>query len=228
MHRARGGHRGVGRPMLQALFIGRGSDGLRRYLAGAWAQGAARGHVPHRFRNNQDLQHAPIHETDGSLMGAAGLTAGTRRSAACSTGAGALGREKSGRTTHGRVPVRAGRRGQKDPGGSGVVLSCEAAAGAARQALDAGAAVETMHDFTLVHDDIMDNADSRRGRPTVHTRWDVNTALLVGDVLLGLAYRACSGAERRRPRRCSAASLGGLWRCARGRRSTWSSRGGAT
>jgi geranylgeranyl diphosphate synthase type II len=47
-----------------------------------------------------------------------------------------------------------------------------------------------MHNFTLVHDDIMDEAPSRRGRPSVHARWDLNNALLVGDVLLGLAYRS--------------------------------------
>ncbi len=71
-----------------------------------------------------------------------------------------------------------------------VLLSCQAVGGSARQALDAGVAIETMHDFTLVHDDIMDNADSRRGRPTVHKQWDANTAIITGDVLLGLAYRS--------------------------------------
>lgn len=70
-----------------------------------------------------------------------------------------------------------------------TLLSCKAVGGSTRAALDAGAAVELMHNFTLVHDDIMDSASSRRGRPTVHTKWNVNTALLVGDVLLGLAYR---------------------------------------
>lgn len=69
-----------------------------------------------------------------------------------------------------------------------VLLSCEAVGGRAEAALDVGAAVELMHNFTLVHDDIMDNARSRRGRPTVHTKWSVNNALLVGDILLGLAF----------------------------------------
>jgi geranylgeranyl diphosphate synthase type II len=50
--------------------------------------------------------------------------------------------------------------------------------------------VELLHNFTLVHDDIMDNAGARRGRPTVHKKWSVNDALLVGDVLLGAAYEA--------------------------------------
>ncbi len=71
-----------------------------------------------------------------------------------------------------------------------LLLSCEAVGGRVDDALDAGAAVEMMHNFTLVHDDIMDNALSRRGKPTVHTKWDVNNALLVGDVLLGMAYAA--------------------------------------
>jgi geranylgeranyl diphosphate synthase, type II len=69
-----------------------------------------------------------------------------------------------------------------------VLLSCEAVGGRARDAVAAGSAVEIMHNFTLVHDDIMDNAASRRGRATVHVRWNVNTGLLVGDVLVSLAY----------------------------------------
>lgn len=69
-----------------------------------------------------------------------------------------------------------------------VLLSCEAVGGRPREALNAGAAIELMHNFTLVHDDIMDKARARRGRPTVHVAWDLNTALLVGDILLGHAY----------------------------------------
>jgi geranylgeranyl diphosphate synthase type II len=69
-----------------------------------------------------------------------------------------------------------------------VLLSCEAVGGKASEAVNAGTAVELLHNFTLVHDDIMDNARSRRGRPTVHVAWNLNTALLVGDVLLGHAY----------------------------------------
>jgi len=71
-----------------------------------------------------------------------------------------------------------------------VLLSCEAVGGNAKQALDASVALELMHNFTLVHDDIMDHARSRRGRPTVHIRWNVNNALLAGDVLLAMAYAA--------------------------------------
>jgi geranylgeranyl diphosphate synthase, type II len=73
-----------------------------------------------------------------------------------------------------------------------VLLSCEAVGGKIERALDVGVAVETLHNFTLVHDDIMDRASSRRGRPTVHVRWNINTALLVGDSLMGLAYKSLS------------------------------------
>ena len=51
------------------------------------------------------------------------------------------------------------------------------------------AAIETYHNFTLLHDDLMDKADVRRGRPTVHKRWDENTAILSGDAMLILSYR---------------------------------------
>lgn len=70
-----------------------------------------------------------------------------------------------------------------------ILLSCEAVGGSANQALHAAVAIEVLHNFTLVHDDIMDNASSRRGRATVHVRWDTNTAILVGDELVALAYR---------------------------------------
>lgn len=71
-----------------------------------------------------------------------------------------------------------------------VLLAADAVGGAADRVVDAGAAVETLHNFTLVHDDIMDRAETRRGRPTVHTRWDEGTAILAGDVMIGLAYEA--------------------------------------
>lgn len=53
--------------------------------------------------------------------------------------------------------------------------------------LDPALALEIYHNFTLLHDDLMDNADVRRGEPTVHMRWDANTAILSGDVMLTLA-----------------------------------------
>lgn len=71
-----------------------------------------------------------------------------------------------------------------------LMLCCEAAGGRAKDAIDAGLAVETLHNFTLIHDDIMDNADTRRGRETIHKKWDRDTAILSGDALLGLAYES--------------------------------------
>lgn len=54
--------------------------------------------------------------------------------------------------------------------------------------IPAAVAVELFHNFTLMHDDIMDNADVRRGQPTVHSRWSPSQAILSGDVTLVLAY----------------------------------------
>lgn len=70
-----------------------------------------------------------------------------------------------------------------------VLLSCKAVNGKTRDALNAAAAVEILHTFTLVHDDIMDHDDLRRGLPAVHIRWDEPTAILAGDGLVTLAYR---------------------------------------
>lgn len=49
--------------------------------------------------------------------------------------------------------------------------------------------LETYHNFTLLHDDLMDKSDLRRGNPTVHKKWDENTAILSGDTMLIMAYR---------------------------------------
>ena len=49
-------------------------------------------------------------------------------------------------------------------------------------------ALEMYHNFTLLHDDVMDNAEIRRGNPTVHVKWNVNTAILSGDEMLCLAF----------------------------------------
>jgi geranylgeranyl diphosphate synthase type II len=51
------------------------------------------------------------------------------------------------------------------------------------------AGMEIFHNFTLLHDDLMDRADMRRGKPTVHKKWNENTAILSGDGMLVLAYR---------------------------------------
>jgi geranylgeranyl diphosphate synthase type II len=59
--------------------------------------------------------------------------------------------------------------------------------------LPAALALEVFHNFTLLHDDVMDKADVRRGRPTVHVKWNDNTAILSGDQMLIEAYKLLSG-----------------------------------
>ena len=58
-----------------------------------------------------------------------------------------------------------------------------------QEALPAALAVEVFHNFSLVHDDIMDDAPLRRGHETVHEKWDINTGILSGDAMLIMAYR---------------------------------------
>ena len=58
-----------------------------------------------------------------------------------------------------------------------------------KEALDAALAIEVFHTFSLVHDDIMDAAPLRRGEPTVHEKWDINTGILSGDAMLINAYQ---------------------------------------
>lgn len=69
-----------------------------------------------------------------------------------------------------------------------TLLSCELFDGDYREALDAAAGIEIFHNFTLLHDDVMDKADLRRGKPTVHVKWDENTAILSGDAMQILAF----------------------------------------
>mgnify|MGYP006289571557 FL=1 len=70
-----------------------------------------------------------------------------------------------------------------------VLMGCDLFAGAVESALHPAVAVEVFHNFTLLHDDIMDRSELRRGHPTVHTRWDGNVAILSGDVMSILASR---------------------------------------
>lgn len=58
----------------------------------------------------------------------------------------------------------------------------------AQSAMPVAFAVELFHNFSLIHDDIMDKADLRRGKPSVHTKWDLNTGILSGDMVLIEAY----------------------------------------
>ena len=61
--------------------------------------------------------------------------------------------------------------------------------GEIKTALDAALAVEVFHNFSLIHDDIMDAAPLRRGHQTVHEKWDLNTGILSGDAMLIMAYQ---------------------------------------
>lgn len=65
-----------------------------------------------------------------------------------------------------------------------TLAACEAMGKEPMTAIHQAIAIEMFHNFTLLHDDVMDNADVRRGRPTVHRRWDTNTAILSGDAML--------------------------------------------
>ncbi len=70
------------------------------------------------------------------------------------------------------------------------LLSCEACGGEWEQALPAAAAVELLHNFSLIHDDIEDNDRTRRGRPTLWALWGVSQALNAGDALYALSHIA--------------------------------------
>lgn len=70
-----------------------------------------------------------------------------------------------------------------------LLLTTEAFGGTIEEAMPAALAVEIFHNFTLLHDDIMDNADVRRGKPSVYAKWGGNVALLSGDAMLISAYK---------------------------------------
>jgi len=70
-----------------------------------------------------------------------------------------------------------------------ALLSSELFGGKYQDALNAAMAVEYFHNFSLIHDDIMDAAPLRRGKTTVHQKWDLNTGILSGDAMLIEAYR---------------------------------------
>lgn len=73
-----------------------------------------------------------------------------------------------------------------------VVKSCQMLGGSIKDAMPAAAAIEMVHNFTLVHDDIMDNDEMRHGVPTVHTRFGMPLAILAGDVLFSKAFEMVS------------------------------------
>ncbi len=70
-----------------------------------------------------------------------------------------------------------------------TLMAADIFGGDYRQALDAALAIEVFHNFSLVHDDIMDGAPLRRGQATVHKKWDVNTGILSGDAMIISSYR---------------------------------------
>ena len=70
-----------------------------------------------------------------------------------------------------------------------VLVSAKAVGGKFSDAYNAALALEILHNFTLIHDDIMDNASLRRGRPTVYKKYNSDTAILAGDSLIAYAYR---------------------------------------
>jgi len=74
-----------------------------------------------------------------------------------------------------------------------ALIAAELFGGKENEVLPAALALEVFHNFTLLHDDVMDRAQVRRGRPTVHVKWDDNTAILSGDQMLIEAYRLLSG-----------------------------------
>ena len=69
-----------------------------------------------------------------------------------------------------------------------TLLACSLYSDEPEKAIPAALSVETYHNHTLLHDDLMDGADLRRGRPTVFRKWDANTAILSGDTMLILAF----------------------------------------
>jgi farnesyl diphosphate synthase len=108
----------------------------------------------------------------------------------------------------GDLPIAQGMRhavtGGKGLRGFLVIESARLMGAPEQEAVYAGAAVEALHAYSLVHDDLpcMDDDDLRRGQPTVHKKWDEATAVLVGDALQTLAFEllarpaSCLGAQR--------------------------------
>ena len=70
-----------------------------------------------------------------------------------------------------------------------ALMSCSSFDSNPNLALKAALSIELFHNFTLIHDDIMDSANTRRGKETVHKKWGVNSGVLSGDVMLIMAYQ---------------------------------------
>jgi len=76
-----------------------------------------------------------------------------------------------------------------------TIMTCDLFEGNSKEAFDAALAIELFHNFTLIHDDIMDSAPIRRGKETVHKKWDINTGILSGDAMLIMAYQCFENYE---------------------------------
>ena len=74
-----------------------------------------------------------------------------------------------------------------------AMIACQMFGGKEKEVLPVALALEVFHNFTLLHDDVMDKADVRRGRATVHVKWNENTAILSGDQMLIEAYKLLAG-----------------------------------
>lgn len=70
-----------------------------------------------------------------------------------------------------------------------VLMSCDLFGGNYKKALNASLAIEMFHNFTLIHDDIMDKAPLRRGQQTIHSKWNLETGILSGDALMIVSYK---------------------------------------
>jgi len=76
-----------------------------------------------------------------------------------------------------------------------ALLACQLFSDSPAKALNPALAIEVFHNFTLLHDDIMDKAEMRRNKPTVHVKWDENRAILSGDAMLIKAYQLLAQCE---------------------------------
>src|SRR5476651_753533 len=78
-----------------------------------------------------------------------------------------------------------------------LLMACDLFGGDVNAAISPALAIEVFHNFTLMHDDIMDNAPLRRGKITVHERWGHNAGILSGDAMLVLSYQLMMKVEDR-------------------------------
>jgi geranylgeranyl diphosphate synthase type I len=76
-----------------------------------------------------------------------------------------------------------------------LLMAAEAVGGDPKVVVPAAVSIELVHNFTLIHDDIMDNAETRRGRPAVHVKWDEAGAILAGDTLYSKAFEILTASE---------------------------------